>query len=259
MKPLELDDEVVQALMQHAAEEYPNEACGLILRVNGLQVYAACRNDSADRSEQFRINPEDYCRACDAGELEAIFHSHPDADSRPSMADRVDCEKHEVPWVIISYPDGGVTVFYPSGFIAPLLGRPFYHGILDCWGLCRDWYQREAKIEFPDFVREDAWWERTERSMYEELYQQAGFVKVPLKKVQRGDMLILRVGRTRTDNHAGIYLGDDPTLVSEPQAPAIAGSGPFMLHHLYGRASERVIFGGNWAERVAFVLRPEGK
>lgn len=255
---IELEDGVIDAMLRHAAEDYPREACGLVLRhPDGGQAYAACRNQ-AEGDDQFRIHPEDFAAAEDLGELLAVFHSHPDSDARPTMADRVSAELHGLPWVIVSHPGGDVLTFQPSGFKAPLLGRPFFHGMLDCWSLCRDYYARERGLQFPDYPREDAWWERTATSMYTELYREAGFRRVEVADVAPGDMLVMRVGRTLTENHAGIYLGSDPFLRSEPEAPALGGQGPFMLHHLYGRSSERVVFGGNWAERTSYALRPEG-
>ena len=75
-----------------------------------------------------------------------------------------------------------------------------------------------------------------------------------LIELQRGDVLVMMVGRTYHPNHAAIYLGDDGSLVSEP-AVALGGQGPFFIHHLYGRSSTRNIYGPDWAMRTRLILR----
>ncbi len=77
---------------------------------------------------------------------------------------------------------------------------------------------------------------------------------MPLAGIRRGDMLVMQVGRALHPNHAGIYLGNDWRLDSEP-VQALGGDGPFLLHHLYGRLSTRDVFGGPWIERTRLVLR----
>lgn len=52
---------------------------------------------------------------------------------------------------------------------------------------------------------------------------------------------------------AYIFLGADPALPSEDSATF--GPGPFLLHHLYGRPSEMIVFGGPWLDRARMILR----
>lgn len=65
--------------------------------------------------------------------------------------------------------------------------------------------------------------------------------------------MVMAVDRTARPNHAGIYLGTDPALPDE--GAEVFGPGPFLLHHLYGRPSEIILFGGPWLDRVCLVLR----
>lgn len=66
-------------------------------------------------------------------------------------------------------------------------------------------------------------------------------------------MIVMAVGRTAHPNHAGIYLADDPSLPGEDVQHF--GAGPFLLHHLYGKPSEIIVFGGPWLDRMRLVLR----
>ncbi|MEG1734013.1 MAG: phage tail protein, partial [Comamonas sp.] len=52
-------------------------------------------------------------------------------------------------------------------------------------------------------------------------------------------------------NHAGIYLGSG-TLAEAPGLHPVPNA---MLQHLYGRLSERVVYGGYWQECTRAVVR----
>lgn len=62
-------------------------------------------------------------------------------------------------------------------------------------------------------------------SLYEQHYEAAGFVRVD--RPQRGDMIVMQVGRTAHPNHAGIYRGTDLSLSGEDSG--VLGPGPFLL------------------------------
>ncbi|HDA9975299.1 TPA: Mov34/MPN/PAD-1 family protein, partial [Pseudomonas aeruginosa] len=133
-------------ILAHAESVYPSEACGVLLKTDSGREYVPCGNLAVSDRENFVMDHRDYAAAEDRGEVIAVIHSHPDKAPTPSMADRVSCELHGLPWGIIGLPGGEMLWFRPSGYRAPLLGREFSHGLLDCWGACRDWYEREAGL-----------------------------------------------------------------------------------------------------------------
>lgn len=234
-----LSPEVTEAIRAHAAQAYPRESCGLLLRQGPEIAYAPCRNLATQPEEQFILDPEAWALAEDtADSIEAVVHSHPNASANPSMADRVMCERSHLPWLVIGWPSGALVWCEPTGFEAPLIGREFTHGVLDCYTLVRDWYRLEHGIQLPDFPRADLWWERGE-DLYLANFATAGFVEVPggLADLQPGDGLLMQV-LSRQVNHAAIYLGDN-----------------VILHHLYGRLSGRDVFGGYWARHTRKVVR----
>jgi len=245
-----MEQHLIDAICAHAAAEYPAECCGLLVLIAGRPQYILCRNISSEPGDHFELAPEDYAAAEDLGEIVGIVHSHPDATSRASPADAALCNAGDVPWHILSWPEGDLNTIRPAP--VPLLGREFVHGVQDCWQVCADWYRREWGLEFPDYERADRWWEDTQgESLYEARYGAAGFYRVDTP--QRGDMIVMRIGRTAHPNHAGIYLSDNPSLRGE--AAQVFGPGPFLLHHLYGRRSEIIVVGGQWLERTALILR----
>jgi proteasome lid subunit RPN8/RPN11 len=80
--------EIRQALEEHAREEAPNEACGLVLLRDGrAERYERGRNalGSPYRFE-LDIDPEVWFLEDEGYEL-AVFHSHPASAPRPSRTD----------------------------------------------------------------------------------------------------------------------------------------------------------------------------
>lgn len=246
------------AVRAHAVAEYPRECCGLVVMVDGKETYRPCRN-TAQGSEHFVLAAEDFAAAADAGEVIAVVHSHPDYPPTPSEADRVACEASGLPWFIVTVAkgdDGNVQAgeirgFVPEGYKAPLIGRPFAHGVLDCYTLVRDWYERERGVVLPDFHREDDWWERGD-NLYLKHYEEAGFRPLSAgEALEPGDVILMQIRSPKDPNHAGIFIGstglkESPNLHPVPNA---------MLHHLHGQHSERVVYGGYWEEVTRLVLR----
>ncbi|MGD9756432.1 MAG: C40 family peptidase [Comamonas sp.] len=247
-----LHKKTVDAIKAHALAEYPRECCGLLIAQGRKELYRPCVN-LAQGTEQFRMAPEDWADAEDAGRILAVVHSHPDAPAQPSDADRASCEATGLPWVIVSVREGqieDVHQFAPTGWQAPLLGRQFFHGVLDCYTLVRDWYLREAGIELLDFERANDWWNQGQ-DLYMQQFAQAGFSRIPdAAQILPGDVILMAV-RSPVANHAGIYLGSRPLA----EAPGLYPVPNAMLQHLYGRLSERVVYGGYWQECTRAVVR----
>ena len=253
----------MEAIRQHAMAEYPRECCGLVVMVARKERYAPCRN-IAPGADHFALAPDDYAAAEDAGRIVAIVHSHPDDTPAPSEADRVACEATGLPWHIVAVARdeagdvvaGEIRSFTPVGFQAPLLGRQFAHGVLDCYSLVRDWYKRERGVVLPDFVREDGWWEAGRTGdLYMDHYAEAGFRPLAVgEDIAPGDVILMQVRSSRA-NHAGVFLGSEGLK----EAPGLFAVPDAMLHHLYGRQSERAVYGGYWREATRLVLRYEAK
>jgi proteasome lid subunit RPN8/RPN11 len=80
--------EVRRALEQHAREEAPNEACGLVLLRDGrAERYERGRNSVGSPYRfELEIDPEVWFAEDEGYEL-AVFHSHPSSPPRPSRTD----------------------------------------------------------------------------------------------------------------------------------------------------------------------------
>lgn len=241
----------VNAIRKHAEAEYPNEACGLVVKAGRKERYVPCRNKNAS-GNHFVMHPEDYADAEEAGEIIAVVHSHPDHPAKPSEADIVSCETSGLPWLIAEVREGKtgeIVRIEPKGYEAPLLGRMFFHGVLDCYSLVKDVYQRERGIELPEPEREDGWWEG-EAELYLDNFAAAGFREVTDGSLEPFDVILMQLRSKRT-NHAGVYLGDTPLS----EAPNLHRVPNAMIHHRYGRLSERVVYGGYWRDITRMVIR----
>lgn len=234
--------ETADAIRAHAEETYPRECCGLIVVIRGRERYVRC-NNAAKGNDHFVLPAEDYAEAEGLGEIVGVVHSHPDASNRPSDADLVGCEASEMPWHIVSWPGGEIRTIEPSGYQAPLVGREFSHGVLDCYQLVVDWYQRERGITLKQFERSDEWWNDGVSDLYTEGFPQAGFVNVGQDvQPEVGDVILMQVrSKNGVPNHAAVYIGDG-----------------LILHHLHGRLSSRDVYGGRWQEVTRAVLRYTG-
>lgn len=232
------------AINAHAKECYPRESCGVI--VNGE--YIPCTNISPDDA-QFEIDVIDLVGAEKEGKIQAYVHSHPDGTTAPSQPDRVQMNLHGLPWVITNGSE--MAIHEPDGYQAPLLGREYHHGLLDCYSLGQDYYQRELGITLNDYKRDDEWWENKDHDpLYLENFKKEGFVEVDT--IQRHDTILCRLGRTAHINHALIFIGDG-RLKSERTDDVVGND--LVLHHPYGRESLREIFGEQWQRRAAMIVR----
>src|SRR5690606_26844065 len=140
--------------------------------------------------------------------------------------------------------------FEPSGYVAPLVGRSFHHGQLDCYTLIRDFYSRELNIEIPDFERPDNWWDVPEHGeLYLDNFEKAGFVRID-GQPRYGDVILMQYRSDRT-NHGGVYLGD-AVLTSQPDLHPVPNA---LLHHAMPRLSERVVYAGYWSDVTRMIVR----
>jgi cell wall-associated NlpC family hydrolase len=223
----------------------PLELCGVIVEREHGNELVECANVSTEPDQQFRIGAVEWARLHNSEKVVAVWHTHPRATAQPTQADLVQLEPSGLPWHIVG-ADGSHSLTLPTGYVAPYVGREFYHGILDCYALCRDWYSREMGIELPDVERADDWWSNG-GNMYVEQFTQHGFREVSpevnFNDLKRGDGLLMQMA-SRVPNHGAIYLGDGT-----------------ILHHRHGRLSEIVpyTFGSDWFKRTTHHLRHESQ
>lgn len=223
---------------------YPREACGFLIAQGKKAVFMPARN-VAEGTDQFVIDHRDYAAAEDAGEIIAIWHSHPEAGGSPSEADLAGCEMTELPWLISAFrrteqgfEHDEITVTQPSGFATPYVGRPYIFGTFDCYSLLADFYRREYGIRLDDFhhLRIPEWW-RAGDDILERNWRSQGFVPVTDGTFQEGDALTFAFD-SDIPNHVAMYV-----------------TGDIILHHMIHRLSRKETFGPSWMSRMKHHLR----
>lgn len=231
-----MKQKIIDEIMAHAEAEYPWECCGVLAQKSRVIKYFPCRNMASEPTEHFHLDPEGYAGAEDWGAVIAIVHSHPDATTQPSELDKAQCDATEIPWHIVSWPEGDLRTIQPRGDL-PLIERPFVLGHSDCWGLVMSYYRQTHGLELKDYRVDYPWWEsQYPDNFYQECWHECGFREFSGDPMP-GDMVIMQVQSDKW-NHAGILL-----------------EGNMLLHHMYGMLSQRVPYGGYWRERTMLIVR----
>ena len=205
--------------LAHAKQQDPKECCGLLLNVKGKKRYYPCKNLSITSYQEFILDPEDYVKADNTGEIIAIVHSHPITPPNPSQADLLSCESSNLPWYIVNPKTEQWSYLEPKGYKAPILGRQWVWGVTDCWSLVRDWYKEEKNIDLRDWKRPLTLEDFVKNPMFESCAEDTGFRKLePNEKLENGDLLFMSILSAGL-NHVAIFLNGD------------------VLHHLSDRLS----------------------
>ena len=236
---------IPKSAIAHAKEEYPKESCGVI--VNGK--YIKCRNVHPDPINHFRINDDDFMWASDAGEIQAIIHSHPNLPATPSDHDIRQCKLSGVPWGIISIVDGEHrdSFWMAPNDVTPLIGRPYIWGLYDCLSIILDYYKYEHNLDLGDFDR-PVDWSKHKTPLYETGLSKNGFYKVDQPK--NGDVILMQLSGDFA-SHAAIYLESGRIECQDLGYPAPNS----ILHHEHGRSSKRDTYGGYWLEKTVSIWR----
>ena len=192
-----------------ALAQYPKECCAFILKDGS---FIPLENIHDKPEGNFLIKNSDYIKYSD--QLACVAHSHTDDDCTPSFTDMCVQVSSSIPWVIAG--TNGVVcnrfvVFGNTVIKKDWIGVDFIHGVNDCYSLIRNYFYHHHNALLPDFPRSNKWWEKEHKSMYLDHYPEAGFVPAKYENLSDlviGDLIFMRLGRTNTINHAGVYMGD---------------------------------------------------
>lgn len=196
-----LDPLVIAAAQAHAIAEFPREACGVVTSAG----YVPLPNIASDPYANFRI--DEY--AILGVDVLAVLHSHPNGPAHPSSVDMAQQIATGVPWgIIVTDGVGALPPVMWGDFLldSPLLGRPFIHGVTDCFSLIRAWFWQEKGVYLADIPRNDLWWEDG-GNLYLENFVAWGFTIVDRDEARYGDVFLSQVA-SRTVNHGGVILDD---------------------------------------------------
>ena len=112
---MKIPQTIIDEMLAHAREGYPNEVCGLIAGKNGL-VSRIFRTTNIDESSiSYMMEPAEQFRAfkeirAEGLELLAIYHSHPTSPAYPSQTDVRLAYYPEAAYLIASLQNVGAPV-----------------------------------------------------------------------------------------------------------------------------------------------------
>lgn len=142
-----------ESILQQAAEEYPNECCGVLLgsRIHGIRnasrVIPVSNEDKVNKRNSFLIDPMAFVRIEEMAEREGLeivgfYHSHPDCKAELSMED----QNHMIPdfsYPIVSVSKGicqelvsFVKKNLPEEIICRERIRVIRRNTNECYGIC---------------------------------------------------------------------------------------------------------------------------
>ena len=167
----------------------------------------------------FIIDPEDYIKADNTGDIIAVVHSHPVTPPVASQSDKVACEQSGLVWHIVNPKTESWGYLEPTGYTAPILGREWAWGVTDCYTLVRDWYKEKLNIDLIDWHRPTTLEEFNKNPMFEKCAEETGFRELRSdEKLINGDLLFMSI-LSNNLNHVAIFIDGD------------------VLHHLTDRLS----------------------
>ena len=200
----------LEKVKEHCIEEYPKEACGLIIEDSFIPI----PNVSSSPINSFKMEAGTFLTY--EKKIQAIVHSHTGErhkyDPRtPSLEDLELTKRTGKPQGILHCDGESVSPilwFNDPEDIPPLLGRIYIPGVYDCFTLVRDYYLKEASFVIDLLPRPPEWQKWNPRYIIDNL-EGKGFSKLSLSTpLVKGDVLIFSIG-SRLPNHLGIYTGEN--------------------------------------------------
>jgi [CysO sulfur-carrier protein]-S-L-cysteine hydrolase len=113
---LKIAREHVEAMIAHAREDHPDEACGVIVGPEGSDVATRLvRMINADRSPTFfRFDPQEQfelykAMSAAAEEIVVVYHSHTSTEAYPSGTDIALASEPQAHYVLVSTAKSGAS------------------------------------------------------------------------------------------------------------------------------------------------------
>lgn len=233
---------IVSKAKEHARSEYPRECCGIIAGDD----YHPCENTHENPEEHFKLSIDSFLKVTgEFGEAGAIVHSHSTVPW-PSEDDLCQQIASNIPWGIVWVQNGLARdpLWWGDSLpMQPLIGRPFIHGIFDCYALSRDYLRSEHGLTIPNVPRKHAWWnDKDAPNVLLEHIDHLGFDVIGTgSEFRPGDGFLVAV-RGSKPNHCGIYIGKE-LFIHQP-VETISRREPinrwvrYITHHLRHRSMQ---------------------
>lgn len=239
-------DELEQEFATIAMANYPNEVCAFVIDNKLVPV----DNISQNPTDEFELSPKDSALVAKAS---LFVHSHPDGPIYPSSADMKSQMAAAIPYGIMTCTidsHSKVMWIHDKSLDVDIEGRPFVHGIYDCYSLIRAYYKQSRGVTLPDFPRDMNWWDATKlrdgtilppENLYLDNFEKANFTRLKEDEIlEPGDVILMNIGTKDSVCHAAVYIGDG-----------------LILHHLRDRIA-RKDHAASWKKFYHTIVRYRG-
>ena len=125
-----------------------------------------------------------------------------------------------------------LNVVQPKKDLTDLYGREYKFGVRDCFEAARDYLIEQGIVIPPRVLFEDNWFKKGLDYFRPELIKDWGCSEVPLKDLQKNDVITFKV-RSDITNHCGVFLGNDTFYHhAEQRLSCRENLYPFWIHYL---------------------------
>ncbi len=236
-------------IKEQSFKEAPFECCGFIVKnEKNKPIVFPCTNVSNKKEDNFRISPEDYLRASELGDIEAVYHSHP-KESHSDNFTPLDLLNQDHGFEIILYllHKNKFLISSCNNYLNKYLERDYKINVTDCFTLMVDFYEQELGINIKrynykihDFFGEENW-QNKEQSPFDTLFEKEGFSKVKYENIKMYDLIFFndpKIYHANFSNHMAIYVGNQT-----------------MMHQPFNRVSELCSFTSSHLKFVTKIVR----
>lgn len=143
-----LPQKILKNIIKRCKRNKKQESCGLVMQdVNNKIHVIPTTNNSKTPEKSFVIDADEVKMALQFGKFLGYYHSHLDDDENLSMIDKAMAETLQKMSIVYSLKTNKISCYKPEGWLAPLEGRPYAHGIFDSFTLFKDYYRGTIHIE----------------------------------------------------------------------------------------------------------------
>lgn len=220
---MKLNKTQLNKFRNHVLKQYPNEACGILVDIDGKQKVINCENKHEEPENNFKIDGSFIADYIINNQLRAVLHSHiaksnHQGDIRTPSGN--DIQGHIdtcVPWGIVATDGKTVSdlLWLDDEEIPQLEGRSFIHGIFDCWSIVRDYLRLHKGITLKNYPRDPSWWANGQSLCNMSAISDAGLVSINYTELKEGDIVLMKVG-SPVPNHWAVVTGNNQILHQLP-------------------------------------------
>lgn len=241
-----MKEHIKRQIKAHALETPSLECCGLLIASHKDKSLEIVRspNLAEEKHHRFSLSSSHYLKASLAGDIIAIYHSHPEGEDF-SEFDLVNSELNKIKYILYCVKSNTFKDYVPNGYTNPYYGREFHLGKQDCYSLGIEYYKKELNIDLKNYHR-DYDWSRDNPNSYLERHENEGFkiifkgVVEDLSILKKHDAILMKLLGKKNPTHAGIYMG-----------------GGLILHHQLNCYSRIEEYSQIFRNRTTHILRHE--